>query len=48
VFHTALLRSIGCTSHASENAADFGDDIEFQSALKELDLGDRRSQQAAR
>jgi uncharacterized protein len=25
VFHVALLRSIGCTAHASENAALFGD-----------------------
>jgi HD-GYP domain-containing protein (c-di-GMP phosphodiesterase class II) len=40
VFHTALLRAIGCTSHASENAAQFGDDIAFQAWLKEVDLGD--------
>jgi HD-GYP domain-containing protein (c-di-GMP phosphodiesterase class II) len=40
VFHTALLRSIGCTAHASENADEFGDDVRFQRALKELDVGD--------
>ncbi|HWC33538.1 MAG TPA: HD domain-containing phosphohydrolase [Mycobacteriales bacterium] len=40
VFHTALLRAIGCTSHASENAAQFGDDIAFQAWLKEIDFGD--------
>jgi HD-GYP domain-containing protein (c-di-GMP phosphodiesterase class II) len=40
VFHTALLRAIGCTSHASENAAMFGDDIAFQAWLKEVDFGD--------
>ena len=27
VFHAALVRAIGCTSHASENADDFEDDI---------------------
>jgi hypothetical protein len=26
VFHTALVRAIGCTSHAPENADDFDDD----------------------
>jgi hypothetical protein len=41
VFHTALLRAIGCTSHASENGDDFGDDIAFQAWLKELDFGDQ-------
>src|SRR5689334_1832522 len=40
VHHTALVRSIGCTSHASENAEHFDDDIAFQSALKDLDPGD--------
>jgi hypothetical protein len=40
VFHTALLRSIGCTAHAPENAAMFGDDMRFQRALKELDPAD--------
>jgi HD domain len=40
VFQATLLRSIGCTSHASENADEFGDDIAFQAALKELDVGD--------
>jgi HD-GYP domain-containing protein (c-di-GMP phosphodiesterase class II) len=37
VFHAALLRSIGCTAYASENAEFFGDDVQFQRALKELD-----------
>ena len=40
VHHTALLRAVGCTSHASENAAQFDDDIAFQHALKDLDPGD--------
>lgn len=40
VFDTTLLRSIGCTSHAPENAAEFVDDVAFQRALKELDPGD--------
>lgn len=40
VFHAALLRSIGCTAHAPENAAMFGDDMRFQRALKELDPAD--------
>src|ERR1700712_1025063 len=40
VFSTALLRSIGCTSHASENAALFGDDSAFEAAFARLDPGD--------
>lgn len=40
VFQAALLRSIGCTAHAPENAAMFGDDTRFQRALKELDPAD--------
>lgn len=40
VFHAALLRAVGCTSHASENAELFGDDIRFQGALRVLDPGD--------
>jgi HD-GYP domain-containing protein (c-di-GMP phosphodiesterase class II) len=40
VFYTAMVRAIGCTSHASENADDFDDDIAFQAWLKELDFGD--------
>lgn len=50
VFHAALVRAIGCTSHASENADDFEDDIAFQAWLKELDFGDEAmlSQQLAR
>jgi HD-GYP domain-containing protein (c-di-GMP phosphodiesterase class II)/DNA-binding CsgD family transcriptional regulator len=37
VFEAALLRSIGCTSHAPENAALFEDDTAFQHALHTLD-----------
>src|SRR4051794_28763905 len=40
VFHAALLRSIGCTAHAPENAAMFGDDLSFERPLKELDPAD--------
>jgi hypothetical protein len=40
VFHTAMLRSIGCTAHAQENAAMFGDDMRFQRVFKELDPAD--------
>jgi HD-GYP domain-containing protein (c-di-GMP phosphodiesterase class II)/DNA-binding CsgD family transcriptional regulator len=41
VFHAALLRSIGCTAHAPENAAMFGDDVRFERALRELDPADQ-------
>ncbi len=40
VFHAALLGAIGCTAHAPENAAMFGDDLRFERALKELDPAD--------
>ncbi len=40
VFHTALLRSIGCTSHAPENARLFVDDTAFQAVLRRLDPAD--------
>lgn len=40
VYHTALLRAVGCTSYASENAALFDDDTSFQAALKVIDPGD--------
>jgi len=40
VYHTGLVRAIGCTAHATENAEVFGDDIAFQGWLKEVDLGD--------
>lgn len=39
-FQTTLLRSIGCTSRAPENAAEFHDDVAFQRAAKQLDPGD--------
>jgi HD-GYP domain-containing protein (c-di-GMP phosphodiesterase class II)/DNA-binding CsgD family transcriptional regulator len=40
VFHAALLRSVGCTAHAPENAAMFGDDLHFVHAFNELDPAD--------
>jgi hypothetical protein len=40
LFQASLLRAVGCTSHASENAALFGDDTAFQAALKPMDPGD--------
>lgn len=40
LYFASLLRSIGCTSYASENAALFVDDLAFQNALKRLDPGD--------
>jgi HD-GYP domain-containing protein (c-di-GMP phosphodiesterase class II)/DNA-binding CsgD family transcriptional regulator len=40
VFYAALLRAIGCTSHAPENADEFGDDIAFEATLRVLDPGD--------
>ena len=40
VFHASLLRAIGCTAHAPENAAMFADDVLFQRALKTLDPAD--------
>lgn len=40
LFCASLLRSIGCTANASENAALFVDDTAFQRALKRLDPGD--------
>ena len=39
VFQAALLQSVGCTSHAPENAAMFGDDVAFQRTQKVLDPG---------
>ncbi|MGQ0576535.1 MAG: HD domain-containing phosphohydrolase [Pseudonocardia sp.] len=41
VFHAALLRAVGCTAFAPENAAHFGDDVAFQAVLKRLDPGDQ-------
>ena len=40
VFCAALLESVGCTSHASENADLFADDTAFQAAFHRLDPGD--------
>jgi len=42
VFHTALVRAIGCTSHAPENADDFDDDIAFQAWLRNSTSATRR------
>ncbi|MGE3286006.1 MAG: HD domain-containing phosphohydrolase [Pseudonocardia sp.] len=39
-FHASLLRAVGCTAHAPENAALFVDDTAFQAVLKRLDPGD--------
>jgi hypothetical protein len=36
----ALLRSVGCTSHAVENGAVFGDDVAIEAVLHVLDPGD--------
>lgn len=40
VYHGALLRAVGCTAHAPENAALFDDDTAFQAVLKRLDPAD--------
>ena len=40
LFQAALLRAVGCTSHAPENAMHFVDDVAFQAALKVLDPSD--------
>lgn len=39
-YHAGLLRAVGCTSHAPENAEMFLDDVAFQAALKQADPGD--------
>jgi HD-GYP domain-containing protein (c-di-GMP phosphodiesterase class II)/DNA-binding CsgD family transcriptional regulator len=39
-YQVGLLRALGCTAYASENAALFGDDMAFQAAIKQLDPGD--------
>ena len=40
VYFTALLRSLGCTAHASTFAEMFDDDVAVQRELKLFDLGD--------
>ena len=40
VYYTALLRSLGCTTHASLFAEWFDDDVALQRELKVFDLGD--------
>ena len=40
VFHTSLLRGLGCTAYSPETAAAVGDDIGFQRALKTFDPRD--------
>ena len=42
VFQASLLRAIGCTAHAPENSAMFGDDTAFLAALKVMDPGDEQ------
>lgn len=39
-YQVGLLRALGCTAYAPENAALFGDDMAFQAAIKQLDPGD--------
>ncbi len=39
----ALLRAIGCTAHAAENAELFDDDLAFQRDMHEVDLADPSS-----
>lgn len=39
----ALLRAIGCTAHAAENAEQFDDDRAFQRDMHAVDLGDPAS-----
>jgi HD-GYP domain-containing protein (c-di-GMP phosphodiesterase class II)/DNA-binding CsgD family transcriptional regulator len=39
-YQVGLLRALGCTASAPENAALFGDDMAFQAALKKLDPAD--------
>lgn len=40
VYQVSLLRALGCTAYATENAARFVDDMAFQAAIKRLDPGD--------
>ncbi len=40
VFHTTLLRFIGCSSFAHEEAQRFGDDLVARRAFAEVDYGD--------
>jgi hypothetical protein len=40
VYFAALLRSVGCTAHASAFAEMFDDDVALQRELKTLDLED--------
>jgi HD-GYP domain-containing protein (c-di-GMP phosphodiesterase class II)/DNA-binding CsgD family transcriptional regulator len=39
-YQVGLLRALGCTAYAPENAALFGNDMAFQAAIKQLDPGD--------
>ncbi|MGK2938869.1 MAG: hypothetical protein ACSLFR_13860 [Solirubrobacteraceae bacterium] len=39
----ALLRAIGCTAHAAENAELFDDDLAFQRDMHEVDVADPSS-----
>jgi HD-GYP domain-containing protein (c-di-GMP phosphodiesterase class II) len=50
IYYTALLRSLGCTAHASTFAETFDDDVAVQRELKTLDLEDpaERAAQTAR
>ncbi len=43
VFQGAMLQALGCTAHATENAALFDDDLAFQRAVHSLDVSDPAS-----
>src|SRR5262249_3755498 len=43
VFQASLLRALGCTAYATENAWHFGDDLAFQRDLHTLDPTDPES-----
>jgi HD-GYP domain-containing protein (c-di-GMP phosphodiesterase class II) len=46
IYYAALLRSLGCTAHASVFAQMFDDDLAVQRELKTLDLGDPEARSA--
>src|ERR1700760_3880161 len=46
IYFAALLRSLGCTAHASVFAEMFDDDVAVQRELKTLELGDPAAREA--
>ena len=46
IYYAALLRSLGCTAHASVFAEMFDDDVAVQRELKTLDLRDPKARAA--